>query len=78
YGMSAEEAPGSNDEILEYYGLKVLVDKDDAPVLNGTKNDFKLSLMGGGFHIDNPNGIASCGCFSAFRAVEVAGHREKC
>jgi iron-sulfur cluster assembly protein len=28
YGMSAEEAPGSNDEVLEYYGLKVLVDKD--------------------------------------------------
>ena len=51
--MSAEETPGDNDEVLEYYGLKVLVDKYDAPVLNGTTIDFKQSLMGGGFQIDN-------------------------
>ena len=59
-----------NDEVLEYYGLKVLVDKDDAPVLNGTKIDFKQSLMGGGFQIDNPNAIASCGCGSSFRTAK--------
>lgn len=53
YGMSAEEAPGENDEVLEYFGLKVLVDKYDAPVLNGTTIDFKQSLMGGGFQIDS-------------------------
>ncbi len=40
YGMGAEEAPGENDEVLEYFGLKVLVDKEDAPVLNGTTIDF--------------------------------------
>ena len=28
--MSAEEQPGENDEVLEFYGLKVLVDKYDA------------------------------------------------
>ena len=51
--MSAEAEPGENDEILEYYGLKVLVDRNDAPVLNGTTIDFKQSLMGGGFQINN-------------------------
>lgn len=56
--MSAEEQPGENDEVLEFYGLKVLVDKYDVPVLNGTTIDFKQSLMGGGFQIDNPNAIA--------------------
>ena len=55
--MSAEEQPGENDEVLEFYGLKVLVDKYDVPVLNGTTIDFKQSLMGGGFQIDNPNAI---------------------
>ena len=59
YGMSAEETPGDNDEVLEYYGLKVLVDK----VLNGTTIDFKQSLMGGGFK-SITNAIASCGCGS--------------
>lgn len=64
YGMTAEEEPGENDEVIEYYGLKVLVDNYDKPVLEGTTIDFKQSLMGGGFQIDNPNAIASCGCGS--------------
>lgn len=78
YGMGAEEAPGENDEVLEYFGLKVLVDKEDAPVLNGTTIDFKQSLMGGGFQIDDPNAIASCGCGSSFRTAKVAGNPENC
>lgn len=78
YGMDAEEAPGENDEVLEYFGLKVLVDKKDAPVLNGTTIDFKQSLMGGGFQIDNPNAIASCGRGSSFRTAKVAGNPENC
>lgn len=78
YGMSAEEAPADNDEILDFYGVKVLVDKADAPILNGTTVDFKQSLMGGGFAIENPNAIASCGCGSSFRTKDVAGTPENC
>lgn len=78
YGMSAEETPAENDDILEYYGVKVLVDKTDAPILNGTIIDFKQSLMGGGFAIENPNAIASCGCGSSFRTKDVAGTPENC
>ena len=48
------------------------------PVLNGTTIDFKQSLMGGGFQIDNPNAIASCGCGSSFRTAKVAGNPEEC
>lgn len=78
YGMSAEESKGDNDEVFEFFGLKVLVDKDDKPVLEGTTVDFKQSLMGGGFQIDNPNAIASCGCGSSFKTAKVAGTPEDC
>lgn len=78
YGMSAEEQPGENDEVLEYYGVNVLVDKNDAAILNGTTVDFKQSLMGGGFSIENPNAIAACGCGSSFRTAKVAGTPENC
>ena len=61
-----------------YYGVKVLVKKSDAPVLNGTTIDFKESMMGGGFTIDNPNAIASCGCGTSFRTKDVAGTPEDC
>lgn len=46
YGMSAEESPADNDEVLNFYDVKVLVDKADAPILKGTTVDFKQSLMG--------------------------------
>lgn len=78
YGMSAEESPADNDEVLDCYGVKVLVDKADAPILKGTTVDFKQSLMGGGFAIENPNAIASCGCGSSFRTKDVAGTPENC
>lgn len=78
YGMTAESEPGANDEVLEFFGLKVLVDKEDAPILNGTTIDFKQSLMGGGFQIDNPNAIASCGCGSSFRTATAKGTPENC
>ncbi|USO11143.1 iron-sulfur cluster assembly accessory protein [Staphylococcus pseudintermedius] len=78
YGMTAEAEPGENDEVLEFFGLKVLVDKEDAPILNGTTIDFKQSLMGGGFQIDNPNAIASCGCGSSFRTAQAASSPESC
>ncbi|KAA1042545.1 HesB/IscA family protein [Macrococcus equipercicus] len=78
YGMSAEEVPGDNDELLNFYGVNVLVDKADAPILNGTTIDFKQSLMGGGFAINNPNAIAACGCGSSFRTRDVAGSPENC
>lgn len=78
YGMTAEETPSENDEVLEYQGLKVLVDKNDAPILNGTTIDYKQSLMGGGFQIDNPNAIASCGCGSSFKTANVSGTPEEC
>lgn len=46
YGMSAEESPSDNDEVHDFYDVKVLVDKADAPILKGTTVDFKQSLMG--------------------------------
>lgn len=78
YGMSAEESPSDNDEVYDFYDVKVLVDKADAPILKGTTVDFKQSLMGGGFAIENPNAIASCGCGSSFRTKDVAGTPENC
>jgi iron-sulfur cluster assembly protein len=34
--------------------------------------------MGGGFTIDNPNAVASCGCGSSFRTAAEEGTPEKC
>ena len=66
YGMGFVPEAEENDLQFELQGLQVVVNKDDAAILNGTVIDYKESLMGGGFTIDNPNAIATCGCGSSF------------
>jgi len=78
YGMGFAQEKEENDQVFEQFGIQVLVDKNDSPILKGTKIDYKQSLMGGGFTIDNPNAIASCGCGSSFRTAKVAGTPEEC
>jgi hypothetical protein len=35
--------------------------------MQGAEIDFVDSLMGGGFSINNPNAVSSCGCGHSFR-----------
>ncbi|MDQ0219647.1 iron-sulfur cluster assembly accessory protein [Peribacillus cavernae] len=78
YGMGFEKESGEQDQLLEQFGIGILVNKQDAPILNGINIDYKQSMMGGGFTIDNPNAIASCGCGSSFRTAVNAGTPENC
>ena len=78
YGMGFTHEIEENDMKLEQHGIQIVVSKEDAPILNGTKIDYKQSMMGGGFTIDNPNAIASCGCGSSFRTATNAGKPEEC
>lgn len=68
YGMNFDQTKNDDDLLDEQYDLQIIVSKLDAPILKGTKIDYKQSLLGGGFTIDNPNAIASCGCGTSFRA----------
>lgn len=78
YGMGFDQDKNDTDIEFEVHGIKVLVDQESAPVLKGTKIDYKQSMMGGGFTIDNPNAIASCGCGSSFRTATNTGTPENC
>ncbi len=73
YGMGFDEEVNQGDHQFETHGIKVVVDADSAPILNGTVIDYKQNMMGGGFTIDNPNAIATCGCGSSFRTATNAG-----
>lgn len=78
YGMNFDTNRNDDDYMDEQFGIKILVSQQDAPILMGTKIDYKQTLMGGGFTIDNPNAIASCGCGSSFRTAKEAGTPEVC
>ncbi|MGY0693243.1 HesB/IscA family protein [Virgibacillus sp. FSP13] len=66
------------DMVDEIDGIPVTIFKQDIPIIEGTTIDFKQNMMGGGFSIDNPNAIVSCGCGSSFKAKDRAGTPEKC
>ncbi|KUP05369.1 hypothetical protein Q73_12070 [Bacillus coahuilensis m2-6] len=78
YGMGFDHEQKEDDVEVQQFGLHILVDKESASILNGTTIDYKQSLMGGGFTIDNPNAIAACGCGSSFRTATKTGTPEEC
>ncbi|ANU23806.1 HesB/IscA family protein [Planococcus donghaensis] len=78
YGMGFEKEKTDEDDRYEQFGIPILIAKEDAPILQGTVVDYKQSLMGGGFTIENPNAIASCGCGTSFRTAKKEGTPENC
>ncbi|GEK59516.1 iron-sulfur cluster assembly accessory protein [Marinococcus halophilus] len=78
YGMGFDSTVEETDQVLEIKGVPIVVDNESAPVLQGVNIDFKENMMGGGFTIDNPNAIASCGCGASFKTATKEGTPEKC
>ncbi len=78
YGMGFDSEKQSEDTTLEINGLDVIVDKESAPMLDGVVIDYKENMMGGGFTIENPNAIATCGCGSSFKTASNEGTPEEC
>lgn len=67
YGMAFETQVEADDYAFESEGMSVVIDPVSIAYLQGATVDFVDSLMGGGFKIENPNAVASCGCGSSFR-----------
>ncbi len=72
YGMAFEETPHTADVVFAFDDVTIVIDPTSLPYLGGATIDFVDSLMGGGFRIDNPNAVASCGCGHSFRTKEEA------
>jgi iron-sulfur cluster assembly accessory protein len=68
YQLGFDEQAQEGDQVLEYDGVRVLVDATSAQYLSGTEIDFVSSLHGGGFRFSNPKASHTCGCGSSFSA----------
>jgi iron-sulfur cluster assembly protein len=75
YGMTFDQAR-EGDEIYEQHGLRVIVDSTSLFYIDGANIDYVDNLMGGGFHIDNPQATSSCGCGSSFRTAKTHDGQE--
>jgi iron-sulfur cluster assembly protein len=69
YGMAFEENPKDFDRVVETEGVRLIIDPTSLMYLEGAVIDFVDSLMGGGFRIENPNAVSTCGCGHSFRTA---------
>ncbi len=78
YGMAFEETVQPSDTVVEIDGLRLIIDEGSLPCLLGAHIDFIDSLMGGGFRIDNPNAVTTCGCGQSFRTKNSRAQAGSC
>ena len=69
YQLAFDE-PHDSDVIFEDSGLRILVDAQALPYVDGSQIDYVDSLQGAGFQVVNPNVVAACGCGSSFRVAD--------
>jgi iron-sulfur cluster assembly accessory protein len=70
YGMTFDESTREDDNVWEQHGLRIVVDGTSMFYIDGANIDYIDNLMGGGFHIENPQATSSCGCGSSFRTAK--------
>lgn len=78
YVLHFTEEKTETDTKFETNGITVVISNKDVPIVKNTEIDFKENLMGGGFIINNPNAIATCGCGSSFRTKTISGTPGEC
>ena len=78
YGMMLEDQPTSDDNVLNANGVRVYIDNNSIPLIQGSEIDYVDTLMGAGFTVNNPNAVSGCGCGSSFRTADDAGTARSC
>jgi iron-sulfur cluster assembly protein len=77
YGMTFDNRLREGDEVFgAANGLQVYVDPTSLHYISGARIDYIDSLMGGGFHIENPQAVSSCGCGHSFRTKDSEAQAE--
>jgi iron-sulfur cluster assembly protein len=67
YHMAFENQVNQDaDSVIEFDGLKVMVDQMSQMYLDGVSIDYIETLEGSGFKFNNPNVKSTCGCGSSF------------
>ena len=66
YEMSIDEAPASDDLVIEHEGVRLFVDPFSAQYLQGIRIDYVSTMQSQGFTFENPNATGGCGCGTSF------------
>lgn len=66
YQLEYVDEAAANDQIFEQLGVRVYIDPESLPYLDGIQLDYAREGLNEGFKFSNPNEKASCGCGESF------------
>jgi iron-sulfur cluster assembly accessory protein len=66
YQLFFDERSLDGDQVTDFGGVNVVVDRMSSPYLLGATIDFVDTIEKQGFTIDNPNATGSCACGDSF------------
>jgi iron-sulfur cluster assembly accessory protein len=66
YSLGFDDQQRAGDIVLDCRGVRVVVDRGSAALLNGVVIDYVNALHGAGFKFVNPNASRTCGCGTSF------------
>jgi iron-sulfur cluster assembly protein len=66
YSLNFVDEISSDDYLVRFEEVKVIVDGFSATFLEGTVLDYVETLQGAGFKFENPQAKRTCGCGSSF------------
>lgn len=61
-------APTARDEVWDFDGVRVVVDRVSLAFIDRTEIDYEPGLYGAGFVFRNPQSAGGCGCGRSFTA----------
>jgi iron-sulfur cluster assembly protein len=68
YALAFDEQR-EGDQVYEYQDIRLLIDSESLPLVDGSEVDYVEGLQGAGFAVNNPNVVAACGCGQSFRTT---------
>jgi iron-sulfur cluster assembly protein len=78
YVMDFVEQQLPEDSEYDCNGVKIVINQENLPQLQGMELDYTEDLMGGGFRFRNPNASKSCSCGTSFATPKEVGAPVAC
>lgn len=78
YALDVTSTPKEDDLIVEQGKVRVYIDKQSAPLLEGIVIDYVEGLIESGFKFSNPNATETCGCGQSFKAGDCSPEGTPC
>ncbi|WP_375146560.1 iron-sulfur cluster assembly protein IscA, partial [Vibrio parahaemolyticus] len=66
YVLEFVDELNEEDEVFDFSGVKIIIDKKSLVYLDGTELDYVKEGLNEGFEFNNPNAKSECGCGESF------------